>query len=208
MTASKILSACVFSVLLAACQVPEGPPPPPKKVEVMELDSRHAVSFVAGSAAVSEMEVARLEEFTAPLLSDNSAQVLVEMPRGVGDPLLERDRALNVVGVLADRGITSRLVELPESSPELVRVIVRRFTAVAPDCPDWETVKPNPYTNVAASNHGCATAQNLSVMIENPADLVEGRDSGNARGDANADAMKRLRNRTTPDLISPSTGSN
>ena len=208
MTASKIVSACVFSVLLGACQVPEGPPPPPKQVEVTELDSRHAVSFVPGTAAVSEIEASRLDAFTAPLLADQTAQVMVEMPRGVGDPLLERDRALNVVGVLADRGITSRLIEMPESSPDHVRVIVRRFTAVVPGCPDWETTDIHPYTNVASSNHGCATAQNLSVMIENPADLIEGRDSGPARGDSNADAMKRLRTRTTPELQSPSTGSN
>lgn len=208
MTVSKFASACVLGVLLGACQVPEGPPPPPKQVEVMELESRHAVTFVAGSAAVSEIETSRLESFAGPLLSDTTAEVMVEMPRGVGDPLLERDRALNVVGVLADRGITARIVELPESSPDHVRVIVRRFTAVAPDCPDWETTQPNPYTNVAASNHGCATAQNLSVMIENPADLIEGRKPGLARGDAAADSMKRLRQRNTEELISTTSGAN
>lgn len=207
MSISKITTAIAVSILLGACQVPEGPPPPPKKVEVIELDSRHAVAFVPGSAAVSEIEASRLERFARPLISDSTATVMVEIPRGVGDPLLERDRAFNVVGALADRGITSRLVELPESSPDHVRVIVRRYTAVAPDCPDWETEKPNPYTNIASSNFGCATAQNLSVMIDNPADLIEGRDAGDARGDSNTGAVQRLRTRTTPALTAPSTGS-
>lgn len=206
MTASKITLACALGFLLAACNVPEGPPPPPKKIEVMELDSRHAVTFVSGSTVVSEIEASRLENFTKPLLADKTAEVMVELPHGVNDPLLQRDRAFNVVGVLADRGITARLVDLPESSPDHVRVIVRRYTAVVPNCPDWETAQPNPYTNVTSSNFGCATLQNLSVMIENPADLIEGRDPGHARGDANADAMKRLRTRTTPVLQSPSTG--
>jgi pilus assembly protein CpaD len=207
MTMSKITIAIAASILLGACQVPEGPPPPPKKVEVIELDSRHAVAFVPGSAAVSEIEASRLEQFTRPLLADSTATVMVELPSGVGDPLLERDRAFNVVGSLADRGITSRLVELPESSPDHVRVIVRRYTAVAPDCPDWETEVPNPYTNVTSSNYGCATAQNLSVMIDNPADLIQGRNPGDARGDSNAAAVNRLRTRTTPALQAPSTGS-
>lgn len=207
---SKIAAGFALSFLLAACQVPEGPPPPPKKIEVMELDSRHAVEFIPGSAMVTELEASRLETFTRPLLTDSttSATVLVEMPRGAGDPLLARDRAFAVVAALADRGITSRLVDTPESSPDLVRVTVRRFTAVAPNCPDWETTVPNPYTNVAASNHGCATAQNLSVMIEDPADLIEGRDIGDARGDSNVGAVNRLRTRTTPALVAPSTGGN
>ena len=208
MPLGKITSAIALGLLLAACQVPEGPPPPPKKIEVIELDSRHAVSFLPGSAMVTEIEAARLESFAKPLLADATATatVMVEVPRGLGDPLLERDRAFAVVEALAVRGITSRMVDLPESSPDHVRVIVRRFTAVAPGCPDWETEIPNPYTNHAASNHGCATAQNLSVMIENPADLTHGRDSGDARGDSNADAIKRLRTRTTPELQTPSTG--
>lgn len=208
MSISKIAYGFALSALLAACQVPEGPPPPPKKIEVLELDSRHAVEFLPGSAMVTEIEASRLEQFTRPLLADStsSATVMVELPRGLGDPLLERDRAFAVVDALADRGITSRLVETPESAPDLVRVTVRRFTAIAPNCPDWETVQPNPYTNTTSSNHGCATAHNLSIMIEDPADLIEGRDSGDARGDSNADAVERLRNRTTPALQAPSTG--
>ena len=100
MSMSKITTAIAVSILLGACQVPEGPPPPPKKVEVIELDSRHAVAFVPGSAAVSEIEASRLERFARPLIADSTATVMVEIPRAVGDPLRHRGITVGeVVGI-------------------------------------------------------------------------------------------------------------
>lgn len=195
-----VLIATALCLSLGACATPEGPGTvEPRRAEVGELESRHAVLFTSGSASVQEAEREALNRFLAPLLNDPHASVLVEAPAANADTLA-RDRSMAVVQMLAERQITTRLEPLNEYTPGSVRVLVRRVTAYVPNCPDWSSEDGSPFTNSVSSNFGCATARNLSLMIEDPNDLVRGRSSNVGTGNSAGDAVNRLRARQTVPL--------
>ena len=65
-------------------------------------------------------------------------------------------------------------------------------TAAQP-CPQWTEFPADPYSNRDSPYLGCTTAVNLRAMVENPADLVHGRRSGPADGEAAARAVQSYR---------------
>ena len=176
----------------------------PRRVEVEELESRHAVLFTPGSEQVMEAEREALNMFLYPLLNDGAEEVLVEAPGPTAD-MLARNRSLAVVSLLSERQISTRMVPLAEYTPGQVRVVVRRQTAYVPNCPDWSSDEESPWLNSAHSNFGCATEMNLSVMIDNTSDLVRGRSTVSNTGNSAGDAVNRLRNRQTVPLGSAAT---
>ncbi len=54
------------------------------------------------------------------------------------------------------------------------------LVAIPPECPAWATESSNPYDNQPIPQFGCANARNLAVMVDQPWDLIKGRDSGPA----------------------------
>ncbi len=59
-----------------------------------------------------------------------------------------------------------------------VAVIVGRYIATPPRCPDWRKPSNQNPQNSPASNFGCASAVNLALMVEDPGDLLRGRQLG------------------------------
>lgn len=96
-------------------------------------------------------------------------------------------------------------------APGTIRVIVSRWTASVPSCPDWTVRDVAPHVNTS-SNYGCAVNSNLAAMVANPSDLVLGQ-SGNAGSSASIAnrAVRVYRERqpsgAQPTLQSPSTRS-
>ncbi|EQB07187.1 hypothetical protein L284_23350 [Novosphingobium lindaniclasticum LE124] len=54
------------------------------------------------------------------------------------------------------------------------RIVVARFKASVPGCPDWSARSDFNPNNGLTSNYGCATNANLAAMVANPEDLVHG----------------------------------
>src|SRR5689334_4381009 len=54
--------------------------------------------------------------------------------------------------------------------------------AVPPTCPGWSDALKDPYDNQPDPQFGCATARNLAMMVEQPKDLLHGRELGPQRG--------------------------
>jgi type IV pilus biogenesis protein CpaD/CtpE len=79
--------------------------------------------------------------------------------------------------------------------------------ATAPTCPSWNDESVNPFDNQPLPQFGCATARNLADMIENPKDIVEGREMGKERGVTAVGAVRRYDNNQTRGLIMPSADS-
>lgn len=96
-------------------------------------------------------------------------------------------------------------------APDTIRVIVSRFTASVPTCPDWSVRDVSPHVNTS-SNYGCAVNSNFAAMVANPNDLVLGQqgDTGSSASIANR-AVRVYRERqpsgAQPTLQSPSTRS-
>jgi hypothetical protein len=73
------------------------------------------------------------------------------------------------------------------------------------ECPDWRRPMIGDESNVLSSNFGCANASNLMQMVADPQDLVQGRNTGPANGDREADAVNRYLNDDVKPLPSLST---
>ncbi|MGB9152000.1 MAG: CpaD family pilus assembly lipoprotein [Alphaproteobacteria bacterium] len=75
--------------------------------------------------------------------------------------------------------------------------------ATPPACPSWASDTKNPFDEQPDPQFGCANARNLALMAENPNDIVEGRDMGNARGVTEVGAIRRYDNNQARGLIWP-----
>ena len=63
-------------------------------------------------------------------------------------------------------------------APGSVRVVVSRFRAGVPNCPNWSVPSQPNLTNASMAGLGCAVNTNLAAMVANPEDLLHGREGG------------------------------
>lgn len=77
--------------------------------------------------------------------------------------------------------------------------------AIPPACPSWATDVTDPFDNQITPQIGCAQARNLALSVEQPADLVRGRDLGPQRGVTAIGSIRRYDNDQTRGLIDPQT---
>ncbi len=77
------------------------------------------------------------------------------------------------------------------------------LVAVPPECATWHDAANGSWVNTAPPQLGCATARNLATMVENPSDLVEGRQMGATNGVVAAGAVHNYVAGKTKALIDP-----
>ena len=77
--------------------------------------------------------------------------------------------------------------------------------AVPPACPSWSTATTDPYDNQPNPQFGCSQARNLALSVEQPEDLVQGRELGPERGVIAVGAIRRYDNNQTRGLLYLST---
>jgi pilus assembly protein CpaD len=75
-----------------------------------------------------------------------------------------------------------------------LRVVVERYVATGPKCPDWSQPDADRLTNELPSDFGCATAANLAAMAVDPHDLIAGRTMGPVVGDPASRPVAQYRN--------------
>jgi len=75
------------------------------------------------------------------------------------------------------------------------------MAAIPPECASWATDTVNPYDNQTLPQFGCASARNLALMVENPEDLVHGRDMGTGRAVTTVGAVRRYDNNQTRGIL-------
>ena len=59
-------------------------------------------------------------------------------------------------------------------SPGTVRVIVTRYSATVPGCPDWSANSDANLNNGTNPNYGCAVNSNMAAMVADPSHLIHG----------------------------------
>lgn len=86
---------------------------------------------------------------------------------------------LAVVRELARLGLPgAEDVQTEPAASAPVLVVVDRYTATVPGCPDWSKPQSADFGNTVDSNFGCASAYDLGQMVADPHDLLRGRDLG------------------------------
>lgn len=77
------------------------------------------------------------------------------------------------------------------------------MVAVPPECPSWNTELAAAMDNQPLPQFGCANARNLASLVENPKDLVMGRDLGDGRGTTAVGTIRRYDNNQPRGLLMP-----
>lgn len=175
----------------------------PKTNQVSVVHNDVVIPFAPGTARLGASEVAQLDRFLARD-SANRTQVSVVIGPNTGPAPLAAQRGREIQTQLARRGIDSTLVhgDSDRLAVNTVLVSIDRYVVTTPHCPDFSKATESNYTNTPDSNFGCATAQNLGLMVADPADLVRGRDLGPQDGTQSVLAIQRYR---TGKVIKPAT---
>lgn len=207
-------AALVLALMVAGCGADSTfwtPAASPKanKIELVHLT--HDVSFPVNRVDLDTSGLNGLEAFLARHNIGYGDRIYVIASAGSPNPVATR-RAEGLANHMARQGHAPTVLPSAEwaGAPEglnAVRVLVHRFIAVAPRCPDWRKPAKTDHGNTAASNFGCATAVNLGLMVANPRDLIEGSDQGPADGERAAAAIKRYRDGKVKSLDSSGAGS-
>jgi len=189
---------------LAGCAVPE---PPPQgavgrerhQLQVERFSDRHAVDFRGGTVDLSPAARQDLVAFLREIGVTRQAEVTVSASPAPGLEVA-RARRQRVVRLLRDLGLSPReagALAAPEAGPTAdVLVAVERYHVRLPECPDHTRTRMGDFHNLDTSNHGCATARNLGLMVANPRDLLRGRGIGPADTERATRAIREYRQGT------------
>lgn len=164
MTSPRKIAALALPLLLAACGGTQN----------RGVESVHQ-PIVARSDYVFDMqpgETDRLAGWLASLRLSYGDHVAVD---GGPGSYAARDavaREVSRYGLLLDDHAPVTAAPL---TPGTVRVVVTRYQASVPGCPDWSRQAEYNFDSHTSSDFGCATNANLAAMVASPVDLVRGQ---------------------------------
>lgn len=166
-----------------------------KDIQVRWVSLDHPVLFEAGASVLSSSERRRLDSFIAGLSLRDSDRFMVDTGApGRNDTLAEaRANAIETRLRQYKPGVIAQAYAGGQAPGQGVRLVVGRYVAVPPNCPDWSRPSASNPGNIRDSNFGCAAATNLSLMIADPADLVRGRTLAPGDGQALSLGIQRYR---------------
>ena len=189
-----------LAVLVAACAQDAGDysaAQAPKDLQVQWVTLDHDVRFAEGVDVLDPRERVHLDAFLAQLALRPSDRFLLDIGPVAGravDPV--RQARLDAVEQRIRRQLPGAAI-VPFSGDGApaggLRLIVGRYVALPPNCPNWSRPSAANPGNLPDSNFGCATATNLGAMVADPADLLRGRDLAPADGTVMAAGVRRYR---------------
>jgi len=169
------LAAVALVLGLTACVTDYSEVEAPKHLTLDNASGRIDVRFAPGSSRLRAGDAARLHALAAGGKIAPSDRVAVS---AAGGPALARARFASIAGELLRHRIVATELPLAAVPPNRAIVQTGRYLVTTPPCPNWSKNPPLDYTNVHASNFGCAMALNFGRMVASPADLAEGRPVG------------------------------
>ncbi len=141
----------------------------------------YVMDVASGGSGIGAGELGRLGDWFESLRLGYGDRVWVDSG-SYGDVRARQDVAdlAGQYGLMVSEGtpVTAGTVQ-----PGAVRVVVSRFQAFVPGCPDWSEAGENGNRISTGSNFGCSINSNLAAMIADPNDLVLGQ-AGSAAIDA------------------------
>lgn len=159
-----------------------------KQTQVDWVELEHKVEFAPGQAIPRKRDLAALSQFLERSRPGYGTRLFVSADAG---GLAQERRAAIEQRLKAAGYKVESLVE--QSGSGDVTVIVGRYVATPPACPDWRKPADGDRGNTPMSNLGCATESNLAAMVADPGDLIRGRRPGAADGETAAAGIQRYR---------------
>ena len=175
--------------LLGGCAVPQTPPSMPVAQTPAVKVFRNAVPVAIDprSGAVTAEEHARVIRTVAGLGRDTTPHVTVT------GPLLAAPARSAVASLLGAAGVPPENITFAPDQTGAPALQVTTYVALAPDCVAWSDIYSGWYQNSPTPALGCSNQRNLALMLADPRDLVQGRETVPADGQRMAGAVQRYR---------------
>jgi len=138
------------------------------------------IPVAKGATELSEDERGRVADLAADYRARGFGKLSIAAPENAGGGKAAMQLAGQMTNVALNAGVDASAVELSSyradraDAPIVVSYSVYEATPSA--CGDWSKNYAFAPLNHETPNYGCATQNNLAVMLENPHDLVAARD--------------------------------
>jgi len=180
---------------------------PQNRNEVEMVRIPYSVNFEDGATKLSNVEIARLNNFlaTSNITYGNEFSMDFPLDRNGNISDIDSQRLTYMSDLLKDSGLYMSSTITPygmEPRENTGRLIVSKYVVTLPECGWSQASYPN-YDNAPTSNFGCASQANLGLMIANPKDLLTGQSDGKTNAERAAFAVERYQNTVT--TVAPAT---
>jgi len=169
--------------------------------------AHHYVYVARGTGNLSEPDRANLANFIAEQADGRNAAVHVAVTGPVGPTeLMLLKRALVADGIDPDKIEANPNQRIEGQAPgsragmAAIDVATERWKPTLPTCPDQSLLSILDSSNPDSSNYGCSAVSNLSVMVSDPRDLVQGETGGHTDAGLTTAAIERLEQGRTKSL--------
>ncbi len=148
---------------------------------------------------LSGVENARLRAFADSYLNNGHGPLTVTAPSGTATDFEGQEaasdirKALHAAGIpwSAINGATYRTGGSADGDQLILSFT--RYVATPSKCGVWSDTRARTYKNLRSSNYGCATMNNIAVMLADPHDLIEPAESTPRDGVAAVRAIELYR---------------
>ena len=184
----RITMIAAFGVIVAGCAqtvADWNPQAAPNELQVQWVTHEHAVNFASPTNLLTNQEARSLDRFLNEIELRPSDRLFVDVGPNTGEVVDDaRLSAINEQLRHYVAGAQATPIAGEKRSAGEIRLIVGRYVAVPPNCPDLSSPSNTNPGNLPDSNFGCATQRNLGLMLADPGDLLRGRNLGPADGEA------------------------
>ncbi len=207
MKAPLILWLAIACGALQACDTPGewSAVEAPRQLRVDFQRMTHTAAYIADATQLTPSEQQSLATFLQVAEVTTDDRVYLE---ATNNDRLNASRISALAGNLTRLGyVVGTLPPTRDAVPSnAILVAVERYVVTPPNCPNWTKSPSGDPENAASSNFGCATENNLGLMIADPRDLVIGRGMGPESAERAGLAIQRYREGKTAPLPSATAG--
>ena len=182
--------ATILALAVAACQSPPaGPPEYGERYSVTPVLTTYVMptNFEPRSGELAREHEGRMQRFVRQFQRRGRSHLVIATTRDdAGDQALQHMAAFRAR--LTREGIDPNRIDVrPGAAPlgdgHSVVLSFRGYEAEVPECGDWTgTAGFNP-GNLPHTNYGCSYQRNFGLMLSDPGDLLQARDSENMTSD-------------------------
>lgn len=177
-----------FGVIVAGCAqtvADWNPQAAPNDMQVQWVTHEHSVSFASPANLLTNQEARSLDRFLNEIELRPSDRLFVDVGPKNGEVVDDsRVNAINDQLRHYVPGAQATPISSEKGSAREIRLIVGRYVALPPNCPNLSSPSHTNPGNLPDSNFGCTTQRNLGLMLADPGDLLRGRTLGPADGEA------------------------
>ena len=133
-----------------------------------------------GQERLSPSEIRQIGDTATAFLKQMQNQLVVSIPGGAAGDARVLGRAKQIGDLVKRRGVPASRIMLrvageDTSSDGPIVISYSRLVITVSECGIWDKVSSHDVTNTSNPNFGCATQRNIGLMIDNPRDLIEPR---------------------------------